>query len=79
MIVDDELSILSAALTSHHPKARTKPKNFIRTYDSPENIAVYDAMVAKGMLVREDMPGYCYRVTDLGKQAFKDSGLPRRY
>lgn len=72
-ITHDELSILEAALKSHHPKANTKPKNFIRTYGDPENIAIYDAMVEKGYLRKEPIPGYCYRVTDKGKAIFKQS------
>jgi hypothetical protein len=58
---DQELGIMGAALVSYNPKAYTKPRNFIRTYDTPENVAVYDAMVEKGWLTKEPIPGHCYR------------------
>lgn len=68
----DELAILHAILRSYHPKARAKPRNFIRTHDEVANLAVFDGMVEKDWLVKENMPGHCYRATSAGKLIYKE-------
>lgn len=68
----DELVILRAILQSYHPKARTKPRNFIRTFDTPENLATFDAMVTKGWLTKDEVPGHVYRATPAGKAIFQE-------
>ena len=74
---DFELTILHATLQSYNPKAHTKPRNFIRTYDDPTNLARYDSMVAKGWLRKEPIPGHCYRATDLGRDIYRASRTKR--